>query len=95
MTCRPRVRKTEGGYREYLRQKALQSKEFTNPKPTKVNKASKVDSGDDEAAYSGEEDSLNRDESIFNPTRAGGDKEPSIRQSPEVSQGLHGILLFN
>ena len=70
-----------GKYHEYLRQKALQSKGFTNPKPTKVNKASKVDSEDEEAAYSGEEDSLNRDESIFNATRADEGKEPSFRHS--------------
>jgi len=70
-----------GRYREYLRQKALQSKEFTNPKPTKVNKASKVDSENDEATYSGGEDDLGRDESIFNVIRADETKEPSIRHS--------------
>ncbi|KAG0126921.1 hypothetical protein HOY82DRAFT_580862 [Tuber indicum] len=68
-------------YHEYLRQKALQSKEFTNPKPTKVIKASKVDSDSDEAAYSGEVDDLDRDKSIFNSARVGEDKEPSIKHS--------------
>ncbi|RPA99185.1 hypothetical protein L873DRAFT_931881 [Choiromyces venosus 120613-1] len=73
-------------YREYLRQKALQSKEFTNPKPIKVIKASKVDYEEDEAVYSDEEDDLDRDERIFNAVRVEEeDKEPSITFVPEVS----------
>ncbi|CUS09682.1 unnamed protein product, partial [Tuber aestivum] len=50
----------EGTYREYLRQKVLLSKEFTNPKPTKVIETSKAGSDDDGAVFSGEEDDLDR-----------------------------------